>query len=635
MMRSGRSRWRSPRPCAEDLRASGDGRHRARSGEAATVVLSLLLLMGAAVGAGSSLAPAQEAGWQFEGLVDRYLREVQGVGGGDALSAPITRGDAALREMDAAGFRRQTATLRRFIDELGDIDRGALTFDQDIDYRFLEGTLRADLLVAENVQRWRQDPRLYFNNGPIVYKISVDPRPPAARAADLIDDLQLLQTRLTSARANLDQYIARWIELTDQTLVGFQSVLANDLPAFAERVDDDALRDRLLAESGRAADAMARFRAFLREDLPRLPEGDWRVGAEVFNGLQEHRYMFPENDIHLRRIARGQESFTRVPGYHDWGWKQFDIIRHHLEVKARRIDPERTWLEIIKDEKQDHFFAEQLVFKHLEAARRSRDWVIENDLVSIPWDDDDSIMAAADPSMWASQWWGFGPGVSPDSPSRKSAWRIIPVSPDWPDAMAEANLTEKEASFMYAITTHEVYPGHHLQSLYQKENLRRLRRYLSSYYSNQAWCYYIEWELTPDPQYGWFPADKQDVYELETLRLKLWRFGRVIIDSGLNTGGMSYDEAVELETETIGFVPEGGRINIDNITARTGADYAAPTLGYFQWMLLREDYFQKMRELNERGTLKDFHDRVYRIGFLPVVLVREALFHELEEAFGA
>ena len=51
-------------------------------------------------------------------------------------------------------------------------------------------------------------------------------------------------------------------------------------------------------------------------------------------------------------------------------------------------------------------------------------------------------------------------------------------------------------------------------------------------------------------------------------------------------------------------------------------------------MLLREDYFQKMRGLNQRGTLKDFHDRVYRIGFLPVVLVREALFHELEEEFG-
>jgi hypothetical protein len=366
-----------------------------------------------------------------------------------------------------------------------------------------------------------------------------------------------------------------------------------------------------------------------------MPLGDYRVGAEVFDGLQKHRYMFPENDINLRRIARGDPGFTRVENYHDWGWKQFDIVKHHLEVKARRIDPTRSWLEILREEKEDHFFAEQLVYKHLEATRATRDWVVDNDLVSIPWDDDDAIMTAADPSMWASQWWGFGPGVAPDSPSRKSAWRVIPVSPDWPDAVAEANLTEKDASFMYAIATHEVYPGHHLQSLYKQQNPRRLRRYLESYASNQSWCYYIEWELTPDPQYGWFPQDKQDVYALETLRLKLWRFGRVIIDSGLSTGKMSYDEAVKLETETIGFVDEGGRINIDNITSRTGADYAAPTLGYFQWMLLREDYFQKMLELDQKGTLKDFHDRIYNIGFLPVVLVRETLLHDLEQEFGS
>jgi hypothetical protein len=41
-----------------------------------------------------------------------------------------------------------------------------------------------------------------------------------------------------------------------------------------------------------------------------------------------------------------------------------------------------------------------------------------------------------------------------------------------------------------------------------------------------------------------------------------------------------------------------------------------------------------MRELDQKGTLKDFHDRVYNIGFLPVVLVREEMFHQLEEKFG-
>ena len=71
---------------------------------------------------------------------------------------------------------------------------------------------------------------------------------------------------------------------------------------------------------------------------------------------------------------------------------------------------------------------------------------------------------------------------------------------------------------------------------------------------------------------------------------------------------------------------------MDGITSG-GSGTAAPTLGYFEWMLLREDYLKKMRELDQKGTLKDFHDRVYQIGFLPVTLVREALFHDLEKEF--
>ena len=110
--------------------------------------------------------------------------------------------------------------------------------------------------------------------------------------------------------------------------------------------------------------------------------------------------------------------------------------------------------------------------------------------------------------------------------------------------------------------------------------------------------------------------------------------GRVIIDSGLHTGRMTYEEAVDLESNTIGFVRRGAQINIDGIASRVGTTVSAPTVGYFQWMLLREDYFQKMRELDRKGTLKDFHDRVYNIGFLPVVLVREEMFHDLEQEFG-
>ena len=554
--------------------------------------------------------------------MERYLEEIRGVG---VAQAPD--------DMSAERFARRVSASRALLESLEAIDRSTLAFEQDIDWRFLKSILESNIIVGERVQRWRQDPRVYLNNRAVAFKVIADPRPINVRALGLIDDLRMLQVRLANGRKNLDQHIPRWVELSNDFIDGFLLVLRNDVTAFAGRMADPDLADRLLAANRDGIGALIAYRRFINEELPQRSQGDYAIGAEVFNKLMEKQYLFPDDDIHLRRIARGPNDFTRVPNYHGWGWKQFDIVRHHLEAKARRIDPSRTWLQIIKDEKEDHFFAEQLVYKHLESSRRTREWVIDNDLMTIPWDDDDAIMQAADPSLWSSQWWGWGPGVATGSPFRKAAWTIIPISPEWPEHIAEGNLTEKDASFMHVIATHEVYPGHHLQRLYQNELDRPLRVWESSY-SNQSWCYYIEWELTPDPQYGWYPPDKQDVYELEYLRAKLWRFGRVIIDSGLHTGRMTYDEALDLESNTIGFVRRGAQINIDGITSRVGTSMSAPTVGYFQWMLLREDYFQKMRELDQRGTLKDFHDRVYRIGFLPVVLVREALFHQLEEQFG-
>ena len=414
------------------------------------VSVTTLLAAGAVTGMGQErLDPG------FEALVDRYLEEVRGVG---VDRQPDT--------MSAESFARRVQVSRDLLGELEAIDRDRLAFVQDIDWRFLKSLLESSIIEGERVQRWRQDPKVYLNNRDVAYKILADPRPVDTRAAELVDDLALLKVRLGNAETNLDQYIARWVELANDFVDGFVLVLQNELPPFAGRVSDDALREKLLTAANDGIAALAEYRRFLNEDFPQREQGDFAIGEEVFNLLMEKKYLFPENSIHLRRIALGAPGFNRIPNYHDWGWKQFDIVLRHLEVKARKIDPGRTWLEIIKSEKQEHFFAEQLVYKHHEASRATRDWVIDNDLVTIPWDDDDAIMEAADPSLWASQWWGWGPGVPVASSFRKAAWTIIPVSPDWPEHIAAGNLREKDASFMYVIATHEVYPGHHLQRLY-------------------------------------------------------------------------------------------------------------------------------------------------------------------------
>jgi hypothetical protein len=564
-------------------------------------------------GSAGKLAPG------FEQLVDRYLCEIRGVG----CRLP---GD-----MSAESYAQRIRAQSAILDDLETIDRGTLTLEQDIDWRFLRGILKANIRAESEVERWRQDPRQYvFTNG-LIFKIEADHRHPDERGRDLIAELRLLRARMVNAETNLTEYIPNWLTYANARIDGTGIVMQEHVPKFAERLSPD-LRDELLSEAGQTVAALGRFRSFVNEQWIRRPQGDFRIGADLYNYLHDHRHQIPVADRALEQISRGERGFTRLPDYHDWGWKQYRIVEGHLERKAASIDPGKTWREIIRETKTLHPFNEQLVYEGILLSRKTRDWTIENDLVTVPWDGDDMLMVASDPSMAASQWWGFGPGYLPAGHlSLKMAWPIIPIQPEWPADVAEENLTEKDWSFYYAIAPHEAYPGHHLMRLYRNRNERPLRRYESSY-SDQAWCYYVEWELTPRPEYGFFPADMQDRYELEILRLKLWRMGRVIIDSGLHSGRMSWDEAVTVESERTGFVRRGAEINIDGI-ASGGTNTAAPTIGYFQWMLLRDDYFNKMRELDQKGTLKDFHDRVYRIGFLPVELVRDQLMAELEREF--
>ena len=65
----------------------------------------------------------------FEQFVDKYLREVRGVGG----NLPA--------DMSAASFAQRLETQRALLAELEELDRTKLSFDQHIDSQFLDGIL--------------------------------------------------------------------------------------------------------------------------------------------------------------------------------------------------------------------------------------------------------------------------------------------------------------------------------------------------------------------------------------------------------------------------------------------------------------------------------------------------------------
>ena len=90
----------------------------------------------------------------------------------------------------------------------------------------------------------------------------------------------------------------------------------------------------------------------------------------------------------------------------------------------------------------------------------------------------------------------------------------------------------------------------------------------------------------------------------------------------MHTGKMSYDDAVKLMTEGVGFLEWASQLEIDASCASPGY-----FIGYFTGMMeilrMREDY---KKQKGENFNISEFHERLLKIGSMPIVLMREALF---------
>ncbi len=202
---------------------------------------------------------------QFEALVDRYL------------TGPPGRND-----FSAAYFLRRLDFWRELQGELATIDRSALTFDQDIDFRYLESLLADHVYDGERVRPWERDPTLYLRPEPLVAAegglLFQESRPARDRARDLLPILQGVAVRLENGRANLKVFVPQWHQQAREQLEGLEILVGRDVPAFAERVPE--FRDALLTESRSAMAAIGRFRSFLDAELPTC---SWPTGERARN----------------------------------------------------------------------------------------------------------------------------------------------------------------------------------------------------------------------------------------------------------------------------------------------------------------------------------------------------------------
>ena len=329
----------------------------------------------------------------------------------------------------------------------------------------------------------------------------------------------------------------------------------------------------------------------------------------------------------------GEAAYTRMlreqyllpydaDGLWQYAQAQFDVTVRELEAMAKAIDATKTWRQIADEVKQEHPDPLKMIEAHQEVVDKARAHLIAKDLMSLPWPETCTVVRRV-PTAGNNPYYGNFSGAAARKPlpdgTLRGEWHINPYDPAWEEQRRKDYLTEHDWGVIYVTAPHETYGGHHVQIMHQMHNPRVLRQRQSTPMFSEGWGLYQEQLFT---ETGFMPSDK---IELRQLQLRLWRNARVIYDVGMQTGRMTREDAIALMTDRVGFLRWAAEAEVDSALARPGY-----FIGYFMGMSeilkMREEYRARR---GDAFTLKEFHDRLLRIGSMPPALVREVLLRGL------
>jgi uncharacterized protein (DUF885 family) len=148
-------------------------------------------------------------------------------------------------------------------------------------------------------------------------------------------------------------------------------------------------------------------------------------------------------------------------------------------------------------------------------------------------------------------------------------------------------------------------------------NPSKLRQVFSTPYFSEGWALYAERVMR---EQGFFTDPKHQLYQYEAT---IFRAARIIVDTSLHLGEMTFDEAVK-------FMVEKGNLTEPNAKAEVGRYCSWPTQAsaYLTGMLEIVDL--RTRWLAQEGrndvpALREFHDKLTSSGAMPTSLAERAL----------
>ena len=513
----------------------------------------------------------------------------------------LDRADAVSRKRFLKGTRGYLKKLKKFSPSAKPNPKTKLSSREEMDWRILYDTLRAEIKEEEGV-RW-------FTRHAVVYPyyslmgcyvfILRDFAPLKTRMKSLLARLKQVPRFLKEGQENLTRGrdIPRiWTQIAIETTAGGKQFFEKMIPAFAEKVP--SLKVQLLAANRKALSAFDEYEKFLKKRLLPRSKGRFAVGRDLFDFLLSVHHQLPYTADELVTI----------------GHRIIKQSQAEMSLMAKRIDPKKSWPRIVEDLKKTHPAKENLLQFYKKEMARARDFVKKKDLVTIP--KGESLSMVETPAFQRHTIpYGAYMSPAPFEKKQEGFFWVTPVNEKLPPEQQEEQLQGHNSYGAVITALHEAYPGHHLQLVHSNKVRSKVRREFGTSLFAEGWALYCE-ELMYEKGFYTKPQTR-----LLQLKDQLWRACRVVIDASLHTGKMSFKQAVDMLVDV-------AKLERTNAVAEVKRYTYTPTqpmtyiMGKTEILRLRDDF----KKAEGKGfDLKKFHDQLLSYGTIPVQMVRERM----------
>jgi uncharacterized protein (DUF885 family) len=536
-------------------------------------------------------------------FVDEYLAYLHEVHPTSATFDGVHLHDDLLEDLGRSAIDSQIRDLGGFARRLAAIDPTRLTDTERLERPALDSSLRARLFELERVRTWERSPQLYADiiATSLAAQALFDYAPLTERARRVLSKLRQVPRVIQAARENVKDPPGIYVKAGLESMRGTQRFIDEDLPRVFGDLGDLHLLGDLADAAAEAAASVAGYAEYLEQDLAPRSRGSFRLGRDRFEEKLrlEEGLTLPADRllaIAMRELRQTQEEFRRAASRLNGG------------------DPLQAWARL----KKEHPPAGQLVPAAHQQLQELVEFITRERIVTVP--EGAPVLVAPTPRFYrwtsASMW---TPGPFESRPLR-AFYYLTDIEPSWPVERQQEHLRDFNFGALWAISIHEVYPGHFLH--YQRLRLIQSKLRKSILFSSTAfvegWAHYCEQMMME----AGFRRDDPGV-RLGQLAEALVRLCRFVVGIRLHCEDLSVEQGVRFFRDEAFLEEPNARREAERGTF--DPSYVLYTAGKLMLLKLRDDY---KAHVGARYSLRAFHDELLGNGTLPFWLHRALMLGE-------